>query len=68
MNGILACMLLVKPKAINGAIQMPVALLLIPSHQVIQAFQTQLDRDDLMLLAWITLPEQIYNDISEFSV
>ena len=30
---------------------MPGRLLLIPNHQVIQALQTQLDRDDLMIIS-----------------
>ena len=30
---------------------MPSRLLLIPNHQVIQALQTQLDRDDLMIIS-----------------
>ena len=30
---------------------MPGRLLLIPNHQMIQAFQAQLDRDDLMIVS-----------------
>ena len=48
LNGILGLHAIGQTKAINRAIQMPGCLLLIPNHQVIQALQTQLDRDDLM--------------------
>ena len=50
LNGILGLHTIGQTKAINGAIQMPGRLLLIPNHQMIQAFQAQLDRDDLMIV------------------
>ena len=51
LNGILGLHAIGQTKAINRAIQMPGRLLLIPNHQVIQALQTQLDRDDLMIIS-----------------